>query len=57
MIDWPCRPLNYPQTKFFADDLADRRHEIRVRLVSAKHQWGEGHAVRLHRIMVNGTVE
>ena len=50
------RTLNYPQTKFFADDLADRKHEIRVRLVSAKHQWGEGHAVRLHRIVVNGTV-
>jgi len=51
------RGLNYPLTKFFADDLADGEHEIRVRLVAAKHQWGEGHAVRIHRIVVNGTVK
>ncbi len=49
------RGLNYPHTKLFADDLADGEHTVRVRLAAAKHPWGKGHAVRLHRIVVNGS--
>lgn len=54
LVSLYSRTLNYPHTKFFADDLADCDHEICVRLVAAKHEWGEGRAVRFHRIIVNG---
>ncbi len=50
------RGLNYPHTKFFADDLPEGRHEVCVRVVEATHPWGKGCAVRFHRLVVNGKV-
>lgn len=48
------RTLNYPHTKFLADDLAEGRHDVRVRVAEATHPWGKGRAVRIHRLVVNG---
>lgn len=48
------QPLHYPYTHILADDLAAGEHIACVRLAVAERKCGPCHAVRIHRLYVNG---
>ena len=50
------QPLHYPYTHVLADDLENRLHVAQVRLASVEREGKSCHAVRIHRLFVNGSL-